>query len=211
MPHRVRILAAATASVCWLGLALQFGLIVKATEGMAASGGMTFPLLAAVGVFLSFLTLQITFVAALITIRVALSAGIIPAGRLSSALTAYMIAGSIIFSVALQPYWHHAGLQFLADVLLHALTPLLFLAFWLAAQKRPLQWRDAFLWLFYPAIYLVLLLFAARWTGFYPYPFIDVRVLDFWSLIFNGIAIGVTFLSIGLAVVLISRMTQPNG
>jgi hypothetical protein len=145
-----------------------------------------------------------------ITTRAALSAAAIAAGRVSSALVAYMIAGSIIFSVALQPYWHHAGAQFLADVLLHGLTPLLYLAFWLAIPKIPLQWRDAILWLFYPAIYLALLLFAARWTGFYPYPFVDVRVLDFWSLIFNGVAAGVTFFAIGLAIVLMSRIAQPQ-
>jgi hypothetical protein len=211
IPNRVRILAAATAAACWLGLALQFALIIQATQGVADSGGLKFPLLAAVAVFLSFLTLQITFVVALITSRAVLAASPIVSNRVSSALAAYMVAGSIIFSVALQPYWHHAGTQLLADVLLHGLTPVLYLAFWLAAPKSPLQWRDAILWLFYPAIYLALLLFAARWTGFYPYPFVDVRLLGFWSLLFNGVALGITFLSIGLAIVLVSRITQPNG
>jgi hypothetical protein len=208
MPARVRILAGMTAAVCWIGLALQFALIVQATQELAESGGLKFPLLAAVAVFLSFLTLQITFLVALVTTRAALSAGAIVVSRLASALVAYMIAGSIIFSAALQPYWHHAGAQLLADVLLHGVTPVLYLAFWLAAPKIPLQWRDAILWVFYPAIYLALLLLAARWTGFYPYPFVDVRALSFWSLVFNGVAIGVTFLSIGFAVVLISRLAQ---
>jgi len=211
MPKRVRILAGMTAGVCWIGLALQFALIVQATQGVAASGGLKFPLLAAVAVFVSFLTLQVTLVAAVITSRAALSAETIVAGRASSALAAYMVAGSIIFLVALQPYWHHAGAQFLADALLHGLAPVLYIAFWLAAPKLPLQWRDTVLWLFYPAIYLALLLFAARWTGFYPYPFVDVRLLDFWALIFNVVAIGITFLSIGLAIVLVSRIVQPNG
>ena len=209
MPSGGRILAGMTAGVCWLGLALQFALIVQATQGVAESGGLKFPLLAAVAVFLCFLTLQVTVAIALITSR-ALLAGTAVMNRLASALVAYTVAGSIIFSVALQPYWHHAGTQFLADLLLHGLTPVLYLAFWLAAPKKPLQWRDAILWLFYPAIYLVLLLFAARWTGFYPYPFVDVRLLGFWSLLFNGVAAGVTFFSIGLAVVLVSRATQPQ-
>src|SRR5689334_24228349 len=114
MPGRVRILAGLTAAVCWIGLAFQFVLIVDATEGLAASGGLKFPLLAAVAVFLSFLTLQITFLVGLITSGAALATRSIVLGRMASALVAYMIAGSIIFSVALQPYWHHAGAQFLA-------------------------------------------------------------------------------------------------
>jgi hypothetical protein len=211
MPRHVRILAGATAAVCWIGIALQFVLILQATEALGAGGGLKFPLLAAVAVFFSFLTLQIALVAAVITSRAAVSGSINAASRLSSALAAYMIAGSIIFSVALQPYWHHAGAQFIADVLLHGLVPVLYLAFWLAVPKASLQWRDPVLWLFYPAIYLALLLFAARWTGFYPYPFIDVRVLEFWTLIFNGVAMGVTFLSIGLAIVLVSRIVRPSG
>ena len=88
MRNGVRILAGVTAAGCWIGLALQFGLIVHATEGMAASGGLTFPLLAAVAVFFSFLTLQIALVAAVITSRAAVSGSINAASRLSSALAA---------------------------------------------------------------------------------------------------------------------------
>ena len=211
MPNRVRILAGATAAICWVGLAMQFALIVQATRRIAEAGGLKFPLLAGTAVFFSFLTLQITLIAAVITSRAAMSRSSNAGSRLASALAAYEAAGAIIFLGALQPYWHHAGTQLLADLVLHGLIPVLYLGFWCAAPKPSLRWRDPLLWLFYPAIYLALLLFAARWTGFYPYPFIDVRVLGFWILIFNGIAIGVTFWSIGVAIVLVSRMPRPNG
>ena len=101
MPNRVRILAGITAGTCWIGLALQFALIVQVTEALSLSGGLKFPLLAAVAVFLSFLTLQITLLAAAITSRVALTRESPATTRLSSALAAYMVAGSIIFWIAI--------------------------------------------------------------------------------------------------------------
>ena len=209
MSRRVRILAGATAAVCWIGLVLQFVLVVHATQALAAAGGLQFPIPAALAVFLSFLTLQVTLLLGMTTSRAALNLGM-ASTRFFSALATYVIAGTIIFCVALQPYWHHAGTQFLADVLLHGFVPALYLAFWLTIPKHGLTWHNPFRWLLYPLIYLALLLIAAHWTGFYPYPFVDMRVLPLWSLAFNVVAITVTFLSCGFAVVLISRMSAPD-
>jgi hypothetical protein len=208
---RVRILAGLTAAVCWVALAIQFSLILDQTNALRAAGALRFPLVAAIVVFLSFLTIQINLIAGVIT--TCATAGIRRferRGGIRSAVAAYMIAGSIIFILALQPYWNHRGAQLLADGLLHYVMPLLYLAFWLAAApKKQLRWRDPFIWLIYPAIYILLVLAFARMSGFCPYPMIDMRLMGINALVSNLAALGMIFLAIGLAVVAVARIVDP--
>lgn len=207
----VRVLAGITAAICWSALALQFAIILHATYGLTAAGSLNFPVIAALVVALSFLTLQINLlVAAITTLEVFGVRRFERFGRARSAVAAYMVAGSIVFILVLQPVWNHRGVQLAADVLLHGVTPVLYGAFWLlAVPKDRLRWRDPFIWLIYPGTYLALLLLSARWHGFYPYPFVDVRLLGFGTLVFNLLALGVTFLTVGLAIVAIARMLHP--
>jgi hypothetical protein len=206
-----RILAGVTAAVGLGALALQSALILEATRAAAASGAIRFPVGAAVVVFLSFFTLQINSMAVAITACAA--AGVerfVRDGRWRAAIAAYSLAGSIVFMVALQPYWHHRGWQFAADTLLHNVMPVLYTAFWLlAAPKDRLRWRDPVVWLVYPAVYLALLLIIAQWTGFFPYPFIDTRVLGVGALVINLLALGGVFLAVGLAIVAVARIIDP--
>jgi hypothetical protein len=207
----VRALAVVTAVTCWAALAFQFVLILQATYAAAAGGTLRFPAAAAVVVLLSFLTLQLNLLMAMMTTCAA--AGIQRferVGRFRSAIAAYMLAGSLVFILALQPYWHHRGAQLIADILTHYVTPALYIAFWLSAvPKSRLRWRDPVIWLVYPALYLLALLLVATWTEFYPYPFMDVRVLGFGGLVFNLAALSVTFLAIGLATVAVARTIEP--
>jgi hypothetical protein len=207
----VRILAAVTAATCWAALIFQFALILRATYAAAASGELRFPVAAAVVVLASFLTLQVNFLAAMITTGAAVGTRRFErVGRFRSAVAAYLLAGSSVFILALQPYWHHRGAQLIADILTHYVTPTLYIAFWLlAVPKGRLRWREPAIWLIYPAVYLLALLLVAGWTGFYPYPFMDVRVLGFGALVFNLAALSVTFFSIGLATVAVARVIEP--
>jgi hypothetical protein len=212
MPLPVRALAGLIAATCWAALAFQFVLILRATYAVAATGALKFPAAAAACVvILSFLTLQVNFLAAMVTTGAAVGARRFErAGRYRSAIAVYMLAGSLVFILTLQPYWHHRGAQLLADILTHYVTPALYIAFWLiAVPKRSLRWRDPVIWLIYPAVYILTLLLFANWTGFYPYPFIDVRVLGFGALVFNLAALSVTFLTIGLATVAVARIIEP--
>jgi hypothetical protein len=211
MPPFARILAGLTAAIGCGALALQGAIILEATAAVAASGAIRFPVAAAVVVFLSFFTLQINSMATAITAGAAAGLQRLAGrGQWRSAILAYSLAGSIVFVFALQPYWHHRGWQFAADTLLHNVMPALYTVFWLVAvPKERLRWRDPFLWLIYPAAYLVLLLVVAQWTGFFPYPFMDTRALGFVSLVFNLLALGVVFLAVGLAVVAVARIVDP--
>jgi hypothetical protein len=203
----MRSFAAVIAVICWSALVTQFGLILEATDALKAAGMLKFPAIAAVVVMLSFLTVQINALIGVVTTLAAFGVRRFErSGRVRAALLAYLWAGSAVFILVLQPYWHHTGTQLAVDVLLHNVVPLLYGALWLlAAPKDDLRWRDPFIWLIYPLIYVAVVLTLARWSGFYPYPVIDVRMLSVRIFAGNIVAVTVTFLAIGLAVVAVAR------
>jgi hypothetical protein len=197
LPVAVRVLAGLTMAVVVVALTLQFVLILHAVSvrGFGPAAGVV--------VFLIFFTTQINALAGLVTLAAA-------AGRtwlarndsLRTAVAVYMLVSGLIFVTILRPYYHHHGLQHLADMLLHYVTPTLYAAFWVAAvPKRGLRWRDPLVWLVYPAIYIVLALLFGSATGFFPYPFINLNRLGFWPTSANVVSLGAAIVIIGLVVV----------
>lgn len=197
MPVAVRVLAGLTVAVVVIALALQFVLILHAVSVRRLGPA------AGVVVFLIFFTTQINALAGLVTLAAA--AGWPWLARNDSFRTAvavYMLVSGLIFVTILRPYYHHHGLQHLADMLLHYATPVLYAVFWvLAVPKRSLRWRDPLIWLVYPAIYVVLALLFGSATGFFPYPFINLNRLGFWSTSANVVSLGTVIVVTGLAVV----------
>ena len=62
---------------------------------------------------------------------------------------------SLAYSLLLRHMWQPAGVQFVADELLHDVTPLLYLVWWAwLAPKRGLRWSDPLRWLAYPLAYV---------------------------------------------------------
>lgn len=201
LPNAVRWLAGITAALCWCALALQFGLV------MAKAAELGLPSVAAVVAYASFFTIQVNLLVAVVT---SLAAAGVPRmstrSRMTSAIAAYMVSGGIIFFVMLRPVWLHHGLQLVADILLHYVTPVLYVAFWLAAvPKRDLRWRDAAVWLIYPWVYFLAVLALGVSSGFYPYPFIDLPALGAEKVALNVTALTGLGLAVGLLVVALGR------
>ncbi len=130
--------------------------------------------------YLSFFTILTNLLVA-----VALTASLWPRSRMGSffsrpsltaALAAYIATVGIIYSLLLREMWNPEGLQKSADILLHDVVPLLFVAGWLFAfSKARLPWKIVLPWLVYPLAYLGFALIRGALTGRYPYPFIDVQ------------------------------------
>jgi hypothetical protein len=201
LPKAPRAFAGATAVVCWCALALQFDLVLAKAAEMGVSGAF------AVMVYASFFTVQSDLLAAIVTSLAAVGAGRMPArSRLTSAIAVYVVAGGIIFFLTLRPVWDHHGLQLLADILLHYVTPVLYVAFWLAVvRKQDLRWRDALVWLIYPAAYFAGVLMLGIVSGFYPYPFLDLHALGAAMLAINLAALIGAGLAVGLLAVAVGR------
>lgn len=104
-----------------------------------------------------------------------------------------------------------SGGALLADFLLHKVTPVLTLLFWLLlADKRGLRWRDPILWSIYPLIYLIYALVRGGIEQKYPYPFIDVARIGLPQALANSVAIAAVFLIVGFALVVFGRLLAPR-
>ena len=116
-----------------------------------------------------------------------------------SAIASYIASSHWSIVTTLRELWAPQGAQWLADVLLHYLMPLGYLAFWLfVMRKAGLRWYDPLLWLIYPVFYLGFVLVHGRFTGFYPYPFIDVSKIGYGKMMLNALGIAAAFLVVRL-------------
>ena len=95
----------------------------------------------------------------------------------------------------------------MADVILHYVMPILFLVDWLfLVPKKTLKLTDGFAWLAFPVIYLIWTFIHGAYSGFYPYPFLNVGELGIARVLMNEAGLLVIFLILGLALVTGGRL-----
>lgn len=120
--------------------------------------------------------------------------------------TAAIALVGVVFALLLRGMRALAGETALANFLLHELTPVLAVLFWLAfARKGLLSWRDPLLWALYPLAYLAYALARGMVEGRYAYPFIDLATLGWANVLLNSVVIGVAFIGFGELLVVIDR------
>jgi hypothetical protein len=98
------------------------------------------------------------------------------------------------------------GPALLADTLLHKVSPVLMVVWWLLfAPRAKLRWSAPLWWIVYPLVYLVYAIGRGLIDHNYPYPFLDVGKIGWAQAALNigGIAIG--FMLAGFALVWIDR------
>jgi hypothetical protein len=201
----LRIYATVTAILTWLALALQCYLTVT----LSISNGKT--LVAGLISFFSYFTILTNLLAAVV---LSCSARAPKAGlgaffasvTVRSGTAVYIAIVGIVYSLLLRHIWNPQGWQKVADVLLHDLIPLLYLAYWVIfVRKSSLVWRDAVWWLTYPAVYFAYTLVRGAALGWYPYPFLDANALGYSRVSINAVMLLVGFLLMGLLAVGIGR------
>lgn len=105
----------------------------------------------------------------------------------------------IVYATVLAGLWQPQGLFLLCDILLHYVTPFIFVLWWLiAGADGSTRWRDISWWMIYPLAYLAYALIRAVFAGEVPYPFLDVARNGAASVAVW--AVGVTALFVGLSV-----------
>ena len=195
-----RIAAIVFAIIGLVALLLQYHLRLQEAQGV--SWGL------ATLRYLSYFTVQANFLVVLMLLAFAFRPKIEewtvhPFER--SAIASYIAVVAFVYLKSPSP--PAQGAQWYADAILHYLMPLGYLAFWLfVMRKAGLRWYDPLLWLIYPAFFLAFLLVHGRFTGFYPYPFIDVARIGYGPMVQNALAEAAGFLVAGYAVWLISRL-----
>jgi len=171
------------AFIAWFGLGLQLYILINNTPG----NGMT-PLQAVARFFIFFTILTNLFVAICLTSRAINSSKgkFFSRPSVLAALGVYIFIVGLVYNVVLRKLWIPTGNQKVADELLHVAVPVLYLVYWLLfAPKYSLQWTHAFVWLCYPAAYVVYALLRGAAEGFYPYPFLDINESGIAKVLLN--------------------------
>lgn len=124
-----------------------------------------------------------------------------------TAVAVYITVVGLVYNVILRFIWQPTGLQRLVDELLHLIVPVLFVVYWWIFIRRSFSWTVFLPWLWYPLIYLGFILARGHFSGFYPYPFIDVTQLGYESVWINCVAMTVLFVAVSVVFIFIGRIS----
>jgi hypothetical protein len=201
----VRLIAALLGFIGWVLLALQLWMILS--NGLAG----TRPTSEIIVNFFSFFTILCNLLITVVFTWFALRPPGPPAA-VQAAAASYIAVVAIGYTLLLRSIWEPEGLQKILDVMHHDIMPLLYIVFWIAfcRRLRILVWRDAWLWLLGPLVYLIYSMVRGHRTGWYPYHFLDPSLTGYILIIITIAGFLVAFLGVGLAVVWITRR-EPAG
>ena len=187
------------------GLVLQFCISIPASMEAGRS------LLGSIVFLFSFFTILTNIGAVLVYTSLLSSTGYawLPAFagfRMRAGIAVSITLVFIVYATVLSQLWHPQGLFLLCDVLLHYVTPVLFLLWWLmAGADGRTRWNDISWWMLYPVAYLVYALARAPLAGEVPYPFLDVAKNGAASVAISAAAITGLFLVLCVAAVLVDH------
>lgn len=128
----------------------------------------------------------------------------------ATALTVYILVVGLIYNLLLRQIWTFTGWGLISNELLHTVTPLYFLSYWIfVVKKYTLKYKTALYWTIYPLAYMAYSLTRGEIVNSYPYPFIDVNLLGYSKVFINSIGIAVLFLVLFYAFITIgNRLAQ---
>lgn len=127
--------------------------------------------------------------------------------RFLMAITISIVAVGIIYHVALSHLVNFTGLELLADHAVHTAVPILTLLWWLAfAPKQQFSPSDIITWTAWPIIYCVYILFRASFSGFYPYPFLNLPELGVSGLVTSIAVLSLAFIAMGFGLLGLSKL-----
>lgn len=205
-PAKVTVFMILIAIIAWLALGFQLYILIKNAE----INGLT--RLEATGRFFGYFTIITNLLVAVCLSSILLKPGS-SSGRFFShpstiaAIALYIFIVGLVYNTILRFIWEPTGLQKWVDEALHVIIPLLFVILWLLfIPKGSLKWIHPFLWLIYPAIYLVYALLRGALSGFYAYPFINVKESGYNRVLLNSAGLMLVFIITGFLFVGIDKL-----
>lgn len=187
------------------GLVLQFCITIPAS--MDAGRGF----LGSIVFYFSFFTILTNIGAVLVHASLLSSSGYawLPAfagPRMRAGVAVSIALVFIVYATVLARLWQPQGLFLLCDVLLHYVTPVLFVLWWLmAGADGSTRWRDMSWWVLYPLAYLAYALLRAPIAGEVPYPFLDAAKNGWTSVAIWSLAITAIFIVLCAIAVLVDH------
>ena len=114
-----------------------------------------------------------------------------------TAITSYILFVGLGYQFLLRHIWDPAGLQWIADELLHSIIPLFVFVFWLiTVSKDKFSWMTVLTWTIYPIVYFAFVMLRGAASGFYPYYFIDVSKIGYSDAARQSLIMLMVFLAI---------------
>lgn len=126
--------------------------------------------------------------------------------QVQNATVVYITIVGIIYNAVLRGQFVLTGMDVLLNEILHVVVPALYIIYWvLFVPKIKLQWKDALPWLWYPFIYLIVVLIRGAFSAYYPYPFINVTAIGYGKALLNSSFVTVAFLLVSLLFIGIAK------
>ncbi|MBN9373985.1 MAG: Pr6Pr family membrane protein [Cellulomonas sp.] len=158
--------------------------------------------------FFSFFTIQSNLLVAATTLPLVAGRG--AQGRVWAVARLDAVVGitvtGVVHLVLLRPILHLAGVDWWADLLLHAVVPVLAVASWLVVgprgRARP---RDVWPALAWPVLWLVATLALGPAVRWYPYPFLDVATHGLAQVLLVCLVVAVLFVGLARGAVALDR------
>jgi hypothetical protein len=124
-----------------------------------------------------------------------------------NATVVYITIVGIIYNVVLRGQFVLVGMDIWLNEILHVVVPALYIIYWVMfVPKNNLHWKDALPWLWYPLIYLIIVLIRGAISDYYPYPFTDVKTIGYGKALLNDFFVTIAFLVISLLFIAIGRL-----
>lgn len=125
----------------------------------------------------------------------------------ATAIAVYITIVALIYNTILRPLYQFEGLQKILNEVQHVIVPVLFVLYWCVfVNKSSLQWKDFLPWLWYPLIYILFVLIRGSFSGFYPYPFINLDDLGLRQTLINAAGMSMLFVLMSLAFIGIGKL-----
>ena len=160
----VRVAAAAIALISWAGLAVQFNAIIDQAQSVIAT----------LWIMVRHFTILTNLLVAVVFSGVASGLPAFAAPLLLGGTTMAIVLVGVVNHLLLRGLLELSGGAKLADTILHYVTPIAVLVFWLLlAPKGQLTRRDPLRWVAFPSAYLVYALGRGTTEGKFAYPFLD--------------------------------------
>lgn len=156
----VRVAAAAIALISWAGLAVQFNAIID--QGQSVIGTLW--------IMVRYFTILTNLLVAVVFSGVASGLPAFAAPLLLGGTTMAIVLVGVVNHLLLRGLLELSGGAKLADTILHYVTPIAVLVFWLLlAPKGQLTRRDPLRWVAFPSAYLVYALVRGTIEGKFAY------------------------------------------
>jgi hypothetical protein len=127
-----------------------------------------------------------------------------------TAIVVYIFVVGAIYQVILRPLWSPSGLQKIVDELLHSFVPVAVFCYWYFFQVKSTAYGKIKYWLIYPVIYLVFVLIRGNSSGFYPYPFVDLKAHSGSDVVRNCILVALLFMSVSFLFVFLKKIRSKH-